>query len=137
MYQHLLYHYKGGVSLNSTMLTASNIFQAKPRWWNIMCLQRAALTVLKCIETHKHAYPQGVHGYDRCAAALRWAFQHFWSGQQPAHSFPLSQYLHKHIFKGKIFLLDQITTQHEHVWSSTDHFFLKLMFIKFLFFFKS
>lgn len=50
--------------------------------------------------TRTHTYPQDVHGCGRCAATLRWAFQHFWSDQQPAHSFPLSLYLHrkKYIF---------------------------------------
>lgn len=50
--------------------------------------------------THMHTYPQDVHGCDQYAATLRWAFQHFWSGRLPEHSFPLSQYLHKHHFQG-------------------------------------
>lgn len=86
-------------------------------------VQHSSYSSAVCIETHKHAYPRGVHGCDRCAETLQWAFQHFWSGQRPAHSFPLSQYLNKHI-TGKIFLIRQITKQHEHVWSTTDHFFL-------------
>lgn len=48
-----------------------------------------------CAHTHSHrpTYLRGVHGCDRCATTLRWAFQHFWSDQRRAHSSPLSQYL--------------------------------------------
>lgn len=45
---------------------------------------------------HTHSYPQVVRGCDRCAATLQLAFPHFWSDLRQGHSFPQSQYLHKH-----------------------------------------
>lgn len=87
-------------------------------WCNIISLQTAAvqwyynadspaqIQIDTRTHTRTHTYPRGVHDCDRCAATLRWAFQHFWSGQQPAHSFPPSQYLHKHIFQKQIFYIN-------------------------------
>lgn len=78
------------------------------QYW-LTCMDTDKKThVYTCARTHTYTqtYPRGVHDCDRCAATLQWAFQHFWSGQRPAHSFPPSQYLHKHIFQKKVFYIN-------------------------------
>lgn len=106
---------KGKESLRSypkKKLAASYILREKPRWCNCSQFHLRKITAIQSYynagtdKKNTCTYPLGVHGCDQYAATLQWAFQHFWSDQQPAHSFPLSQYLQKHIFREKYFLIN-------------------------------